>query len=271
MKRQTFPLLGLVVLVLAVPVFSTEAIYPNISNRDDTAIFLNEVRAEIIQVRETDDPESPLLFEIQAVYIPQLVGEQNSDTFREGPVMFVTVWSPEIGEDFGFYAVTYNTVTVGSATGFAPSFATANAVGNFNTSGSNGSNTNVGTDDSGNVGWFMPWQITQSAVGQFNYARSNNQSTSYNDGDIVGEFDPLVNIIQWGNYNTARSNNTSTTYNVVDDGIGDEGEFGDALPYLLSQLDLNALFEAVSPWWLNMYCRASGSKGGFAVGGFCPA
>jgi len=60
MKRQTFLLVGLLVLVLAVPVIAAEPVYANISNRDDAVIFLNEICAEIIQMRETDDPESPM-------------------------------------------------------------------------------------------------------------------------------------------------------------------------------------------------------------------
>ena len=236
-------LVALLLFAIALPAVA-EGLLPNVSEPEDLETFLNEMHANLIQVRESLDPRSPVLYEIHTYYIPQLTGERNPEVYRSGPVLFIGIWSPEMGEDFGFFAFEGEHVTMGSASGFNPSYSTV--AGKFGTVHSSSSNATcvLVDENTGDVGVLLPPVTVQYGLEQCDMMEGTNP-LAYNDGDTADGRVPYA--LDLGNYVAARSEDASTMVAPVG-GSSDGGNPGDPLRYVVSELDLSPVLEAAVPW-----------------------
>jgi hypothetical protein len=234
-------LVGFLLLAMALPVAAAGGL-PNVSNAEDLQTILTETHAELIQIRESTDPRSPVLYEIHTVYIPQLSGERNPEIYRSGSVLFIAVWSPEMGEQFGFFTFEGEQVAMGSAPGFSPSYATT--VGPFSAVYSDGSVSVFVDEDTGEVGILLPPETVQYGLEQLDMM--NNASPLVFSGDEPAE-GPVPFALGLGNLAAAQSEDAFTVVATVG-GSSEGGDPGDALRYAVSQLDLLQILETTAPW-----------------------
>jgi hypothetical protein len=238
---KSLVLAGLLLLAMAVPMLAAGG-SPNVSEAEDLQKLLTEAHADLIQVRESADPRSPVLYEIHMVYIPRLSGEKNPEIYRSGPVLFIAVWSPEMGEQFGFFTFGGEQVVMGSAPGFSPSYATA--VGPFSAVHSDGSVSVFVDEDTGEVGIFLPPETIQYGLERLDMMHSTNPVVFSGDEAAEG---PVPFALGMGNLAAAQSEDASTVVAPVG-GSTEGGDPGDPLRYALSELDLSQILEAAVPW-----------------------
>lgn len=226
-----------------------QGLLPNVADPEDLNTLVSEMHVDLIQVRATEDPTSPLLYEIQAVFIPRLSGDANPAVFRDGPVLFIAIWSPETGDEFGFFAFEENAVVAGSAPGFTQSF---EATSRQFTHVSDGGEINLFIDeDTGDVGLILPFDSAQYALDTSELSRSENPLAVVN-GELAEGVVPFALSLE--NYRVARSDGTEATTGV---GTTWDGDMGTALQYILSQVDLEPILEESASW---VYSTPYGSE-----------
>ena len=226
-----------------------EGLLPNVADPQDLNTLVSETRVDLIQVRATENPTSPILYEIQAIYFPQLRGDANPDVFRDGPVLFVAIWSPETGDEFGFFSFEGDVVTAGSASGFTQSFE-ANS-GQFTQINTEGEVALFIDEDTGDVGLILPFDSAQYALATSESSRSENPSALV-DGELAEGVVPFALSLE--NYGVARATETEAT---IDERATYDGDVGIALQYIMSQVDLEPILEESASW---IYSTSYGSE-----------
>jgi len=235
-------LVGLL-FVMALPSLADSGL-PNVSDARDLEMFLTGARAGLIQVRETADPMSPLLYEIQVVYIPQLAGPTNPAIYRSGPVLFIAVWSPEMADGFGFFRFDEDQVFMGSAPGFTSSYRTV--AGTFTTvEGTSSDAVLILVDEeTGDVGVVLPHQTIQVGLDALDVVPTG-APFSFVDVDTVAG--PVPFGLNLWNLVAAQSEDATMVVALLGS-TTERGDPGLPLQFAASQLDLLSVLEAATPW-----------------------